>query len=349
MKKHLIAAAVAAAVAAPAMAQNVSISGVFDSAVSSIDKGTSNVTSTKGNVVGTSQLNFKASEDLGGGLKAAFALTQEFSAETGARTDFATNAAATYGGSGNNIDAGSFQEASLALSGSFGEVRLGHTTLASRDASGVGRFGGNFGRLSSAIRTNGDKVDNAIQYTSPNINGLTIAYGYANGAAQAAAVATPVDTGLFVKYEMGKFTAAIGQSTRDVGLASDNKETVIGAQYDLGVAKIGVVRGQDNGTNAATDSTALSKLTGTTYQVAAPMAGGLTLIGGLASYKNSASTVDAKGYSLMVQKALSKRTTVYGYVDSLKNKGTVAISASTATGVAGQTTGTSGVGILHSF
>lgn len=237
----------------------------------------------------------------------------------------------------------------MALSGSFGEVRLGHTTLASRDASGVGRFGGNFGRLSSAIRTNGDKVDNAIQYTSPNINGLTIAYGYANGAAQAAAVATPVDTGLFVKYEMGKFTAAIGQSTRDVGLASDNKETVIGAQYDLGVAKIGVVRGQDNGTNAATDSTALSKLTGTTYQVAAPMAGGLTLIGGLASYKNSASTVDAKGYSLMVQKALSKRTTVYGYVDSLKNKGTVAISASTATGVAGQTTGTSGVGILHSF
>lgn len=349
MKKHLLAAAVAAAVAVPAMAQNVSISGVFDSAVSSIDKGTSNVTSTKGNVVGTSQLNFKASEDLGGGLKAAFALTQEYSAETGVRTDIATNAAATYGGSGNNVDAGSFQEASLALSGAFGEVKLGHTTLASRDASGVGRFGGNFGRLSSTIRTNGDKVDNAIQYTSPTINGVTVAYGYANAGAQVAAVTTPVDTGLFVKYQTGAFTAALGQSVRDVGLPADNKELVIGAQYDLGMAKIGVVRGTDDGVNASTTSTKLAKLTGTTYQVAAPLAGGMTLIGAMGSYKNTDSTVDAKIYGLMLQKALSKRTTVYGYFENLKNKGSVALSASTSTGVAAQTTGTTGVGVLHSF
>lgn len=349
MKKHLIAAAVAAAVAAPAMAQNVSISGVFDSAVSSIDKGTSSVTSTKGNVVGTSQLNFKASEDLGGGLKAAFALTQEYSAETGVRTDIATNAAATYGGAGGNVDAGSFQEASLAISGAFGEVRLGHTTLASRDASGVGRFGGNFGRLSSALRTNGDKVDNAVQYTSPDFNGFSFAYGFANAASQTQAAATPLDTGVFVKYAKGPLAIAIGQSTRDVGNPANNVETVIGAQYDFGAAKVGVVRGQDNGKNASTTSTDLNKLTGTTYQVAAPLGSGMTLIGGMASYANAGNTVDAKGYSLMLQKALSKRTTVYGYVDSLKNKGTVAISASTATGVAGQTTGTSGVGILHSF
>jgi len=38
MKKHLIAAAVAAAVAAPAMAQNVTISGALDASVVAIQK-----------------------------------------------------------------------------------------------------------------------------------------------------------------------------------------------------------------------------------------------------------------------------------------------------------------------
>lgn len=348
MKKHLIALAVSAAVAAPAMAQ-VSISGVFDTAVSAIDLGTSNVTSTKGNVVGTSGISFKGVEDLGQGLKGSLNITQEFSTDTGARTDVATNTAAAYSGVGGQINAGSFQELSLAVSGGFGEVKLGHTTLASRDAGGTGRFGGNFGRLAGVFRTNGDKVDNGIQYTSPKFNGVTVAYGFGNGGTQVQSDASPTDSGLFVKFEAGAFATAFGQSVRDTGRSADNKETVLGAQYDFGMAKVGVVRAQDNGVNVGTTGGALAKLTGTTYQTAVPLQNGITLIGAMASYKNTDSTVDAKGYGFMVRKELSKRTMLYGYVDSLKNKGTVAISASSATGVAGQTTGTSGVGVMHSF
>jgi predicted porin len=74
MKKHLIAAAVAAAVAAPSMAQ-VTVSGNIDSGylVRKDQVGTIDIKRNEtGNAsaVSTSTLNFSASEDLGGGLTA---------------------------------------------------------------------------------------------------------------------------------------------------------------------------------------------------------------------------------------------------------------------------------------
>lgn len=350
MKKHLIALAVAGAVAAPAMAQNVGIKGVIDTGVAALDSGSAEQTTTKSNVVGTTSYSFFGTEDLGGGLKASFNVTQEFSMDNGQHTDSAAPTAADYSTPYTGVlSTNSFQDASLTLSGGFGSVKLGHITFQSRDASGVGRFGGNFGRLSGAIRTNGDKVDNGIEYTTPTFNGITVAIGTANQGSASAAAATPKDTGVFVKYAQGAVAVALGQSTRDSGAASDNVETVFGAQYDAGIAKFGIVRGSDNGKNASSAAADLSRLTGTTYQVSVPMANGLTVIAGGSSYKNTAGTADAKGFSLMAQKALSKRTTVYAYTDSLKNKGSVAISASASGGAAAKTASASGVGILHTF
>jgi predicted porin len=350
MKKHLIAAAVAAAIAAPAMAQNVTVKGVIDTGVGQLDSGSAEQTTTKSNVIGTTSYSFTGTEDLGGGLKATFNITQEFSMDNGSHTDSSAPTAADYSVPYTGvISTNSFQDASLTLAGNFGSVKLGHLTFQSRDASGVGRFGGNFGRLSSAIRSNGDKVDNAVEYTTPTFNGITVAVGTANQGSASAAAATPKDTGVFVKYAAGAVAVALGQTTRDSGAAADNTETVFGAQYDAGIAKFGLVRGQDNGNNASSAAANLSRLTGTTYQVAVPMANGFTVIAGGSTYKNTAGTADAKGFSLMARKDLSKRTAVYAYTDSMKNKGTVAISASAAGGAAGKTASATGVGILHTF
>ncbi len=116
MKKHLIAAAVAGALAVPAMAQ-VTIKGVFDvqaygSTKFSLggdtvaDPTTTAKRSQTANNNGwaTSEIRFEGSEDLGGGLKASFALATGLS-----------NGASTF------ADRDRF----LQLAGGFGAIRMG--------------------------------------------------------------------------------------------------------------------------------------------------------------------------------------------------------------------------------
>lgn len=353
MKKHLIAIALAGAFAGTASAQNVTLTGTLDHGIASSDLGTTTTTTTRGNTVGTSALKINVTEDLGGGLKFIGLLSQEIILETGAHCDTATNSttAAYSNPVGSNLAANSFQESSIALShAEFGLVKFGHFTLASRDASGVGRFMGNLGRLSGALRTNGDKVDNGVEYTTPKLaNAVTVSVGVANQGSASAASATPHDSGFLVRFDQGAFSASLGQSRRDHGLTTgDNVETVFGAQFDAGIAKFGLVRGTDNGQSAAAAGTSLTRLTGTTGQVVVPLGQGLNLFGGMSKYKNTDSTVDASGYTLALSKDLSKRTTVRVYVDSLDNKGTVLVSTST-TGVAGKKTSNTGVNVTHNF
>jgi len=352
MKKHLIAIALAGTFAASASAQNVTISGTLDHGIAHQDNGTTTFTGTRGNMATTSNIKFNISEDLGGGLKFLGVLAQEFNITDGEHSDTAAGTARDYSLPGANGRAtNSWVESSMALShADMGTVKLGHFTLASRDAGGVGRFGGNLGRLTGAVRTNGDNVDGAIEYTTPKLaNVLTVAVSHANQAAATAAAATPYDTGFFARADMGAFSAAVGQTKRDYGLATgDNVETVIGASYDAGFARFGLVRGTDNGASAGSANASLSRLTATTGQVLVPLSGGMSILAGMQKIKNTASTVDASGYTLSLRKELSKRTLVQVYTDSLDNKGSVLVSTYT-TGVAGKKTSNTGVNVTHSF
>jgi predicted porin len=89
MKKQLLAVAVASAFAAPVLAQQVTVSGTLDiSPVSSttVTVGTEarkTAASTLGGNWATSLVNFQASEDLGGGLKATAFVNQVVNATTG--------------------------------------------------------------------------------------------------------------------------------------------------------------------------------------------------------------------------------------------------------------------------
>ena len=114
MKKHLIAAAVAAAVAAPAFAQtSVSFFGRLDVgyANNTSDGGTA-ATKVKNSgihsgALTTSRFGFNVSEDLGGGLKAIATMETEL------------NPTATTFSSLNN------RQTFVGLTGGFGGVRLG--------------------------------------------------------------------------------------------------------------------------------------------------------------------------------------------------------------------------------
>jgi predicted porin len=176
MKKHLIAAAVAAAVAAPAMAQ-VTVYGNIDTGFQmrdsdSINRTTGVTTSTEASAItyssdSSSRLGFRATEDLGAGLKATLVL------ETGlGSNDVATKTpAATSLGSRLKY---------VELAGGFGALRVGFQTSTTKDAwavadaGGASNVDGNWDDLSGNVF---DKRVTAATWITPAMGGLSAQLG----------------------------------------------------------------------------------------------------------------------------------------------------------------------------
>lgn len=124
MKKTLLAAALAAGLAAQAgVAQaqtNVRLYGLVDGYAGYVDnsaasRGSAIVVNSGG--MTTSFFGMNGSEDLGGGLRAVFALESFFRVDTGA-----------YGRFGAGPDTGFTRSAWVGLAGNFGQVTLGRNT-----------------------------------------------------------------------------------------------------------------------------------------------------------------------------------------------------------------------------
>lgn len=190
MKKHLIAAAVAAAVAAPAMAQNVSVYGILDLGYSqrTVDAGAGNATGvdTKTKQIGgsaglsSSRLGFRGTEDIGGGLKANFVLEMGVTSDNSS-TPFSSTASGT-------------RAAWAGLSGNFGEIRIGRQNTIGKDMNdGFTAFGGgaSFTQGSAVHNVTGnssqqesatavsmtqstDRHSNTLTYISPVMGGFKV-------------------------------------------------------------------------------------------------------------------------------------------------------------------------------
>ena len=249
MKKHLIAAAVAAAVAAPAFAQNVSIYGIlgtgYDNLETKLTAGATSYTRKQSsfgsqNMQSGNRLGFRGTEDLGGGLKAGFVF--EMHADLIKGTAGRENA-----GSGVNQD--QIRQGFVSLSGGFGEVRFGRGNSLSKDVYDTyhTHFGGNFnpGNQTAALSniltwgigvtgTSTAQLDdlgsygnvrhnNMVSYISPSISGLTIRAQYAQDKTEGpnASVATATEATTYP--------------------VANSKTTVanIGANYNAGPISIG--------------------------------------------------------------------------------------------------------------
>jgi len=127
MKKHILVAAVATAVAVPAMAQQVTVSGLIDVApqtqvkasVGANTQKTSGTTATSG--WSTSNIAFGVSEDLGGGLKASAVISSFFESGSTSPSNAAGGALTAY----NTIGG---RDRFIRLEGGFGAVQLGRFT-----------------------------------------------------------------------------------------------------------------------------------------------------------------------------------------------------------------------------
>jgi predicted porin len=293
MKKHLIAAAVAAAVAAPAaFAQsNVEIYGILDvSAYHSLKADaktnagvkTTNKQTDTGYTSGytTSRLGFRGTEDLGNGLKAMF--NYELGINNIARKrDAKGDLIVDQGGDTSNPFV--VRQANLGISGGFGSVRLGRMTTAAETVWLVGDIGSgnNFiGRLyGSSTRVSETRGDSLIEYNSPTFNGfgVTLQHGKRTIDFETAETFSNIAydknkakmTGANLRYNNGPLNVGLGYSKETIeGFAKEArwdgsvftdvtpKELVLGANYNFGVARVFAIyadTSEKNNANGAKD------------------------------------------------------------------------------------------------
>lgn len=238
MKKHLIAAAISAAVAVPALAQ-VTVYGTIDTSVVSVNKvGTTDQTSVTQTAVQSSQwttnrIGFRGEEDLGGGMKASFGM------ESGHNSDSA--AAFTMGNRGSFVG----------LTGGFGSIRIGGSVATLHNGANVGSFG-NFTDLSLGTVASG-RPTNAVIYDTPTFNGVRaqFALGQGEGSTQATKNnANYQSIGLTGKVGAFSFTVVQAHQKSQAGAGSTQRCVVFfqnATVYGFGGNNTGIATGPSDG------------------------------------------------------------------------------------------------------
>jgi predicted porin len=330
MKKSLIALAALATVATAAQAQSsVTVYGVLDAGVTQVSNttGVAAVTGLTNGGLSTPRIGFRGVEDLGGGLKAGFTLEAEFLVDNGSQ--------------GSTAEALFARESSVSLSANAGEVKLGrfnafgYGLLAKFDGLGGNNIGG-----AVATGNRQARIENAIQYTTPKVNGLQA--GVQTGTRTSSTTATYGEvagstsgnraSGLFVSYDQGPLELAVTYGDeRDYRGDKYKDYTSAFARYDFGVVKVvlGGVK-QDIARETASASTTASSNTSETSTwasgdtrktekvflgVNAPISGTkLTVNGQVEQIKytlEGGATRKPVVYTAGLNYALSKRTTAY--------------------------------------
>jgi predicted porin len=282
MKKNLIAAAVAAAVAAPAAfaADSVSISGMVNPEFSNSDAVT---TGTSGSV--NTDLVFKASTDLGNGMKAS--MKYHLYHDDGAYTGVADESVALSGGFGTLV-AGRFETFNMAYFHPKADMDPSHD-ITLEDS------------LGQQSRANG-----SLAYVTPSMGGFTagIATLSSAGMADSGTDTSDVDGQEFmVKYANAGLELAAGQTQHD-GVAADEKVTNVYAGYKMGDMKVGILYRDVENDNGSTAATADNK--STTANVAYTMGANTLSLG----YLNSDDARDGD-YVVALKHSMSKNVNAY--------------------------------------
>lgn len=335
MNKSLIALAVLAASGVASAQSTVTLYGIADVWFGSLES--PSTTGLKQTMIGSggvdeSRFGLKGSEDLGGGLKANFVLEQGFQIDTGAQS----------------VPGQMFsRQAYVGLSGGFGQVRLGKTFTPFDDVSTTTNPGFNSALspnnhvwVSTSYQAN---PANTVYYATPSLSGFSGAASYSLGENKTTLVSAGKVVSANVKYEGGPLYAGLAYQTEKAnGAATTAKFTRLNASYDFGVAKLLAGYGH------VTDVVGLAAGNKSKeYQVGVdfPVSAALTISGGYAHSKSTdlgvgAADITRSGYGLAAAYSLSKRTFLYGGVQSSKQ------TQANALDVKGNLYG---VGVHHAF
>jgi len=364
MKLSMIAlAGITALAAGHAHAQSsVTLYGVIDAALAHGSGSVSNKTQLKGSGYNSSHFGIRGTEDLGGGMLAAFALEAGVNNDSGSGQGTNTNNQTT--GSAGGGGALTFNRQSwLSLGGGWGELRVG------RDYSPQFRNTDVFDPMgTNGVGTNGMlfpmvdyiptyvRASNSIAYLY-NTNGWSSGPGF-YGTAQyylgennsgAANSSDGRGAGLRVGFASGPFNVALAVSRTEYA-AGDAKQNNVGASYDLGVAKLMAQYSRDG----------VGGVDGKGYLVGGhiPVGAGVVRLSYARYSLDMAGDPANKKYAIGYVHNLSKRTALFATYAHVSNRGTVASDAGTinasialngaVTGAGGSSSGYD-IGIRHSF
>lgn len=305
MKKSLIALAALAATGAAMAQSSVTLYGVLDTGLT-YSKGAESVyglTHVGGNV--NSRLGFRGVEDLGNGLKATFNLEAGIGVDDG--TDYFTGAGMAFR-----------RTSTIGLQGDFGAVRLGRMLTSSYLAIGGFDAFGDTGIGGSLAWTAGyqARAQNAISYSSPDLNGLKIGVEYGFGEQVEARDGRYIGVG--ATYSNGPLSLGLGVDRANNVGANDLTTVHAGAAYDFGAAKVTGFFKQTK--YDPTAGGADWKLNSAHLGVIAPVGDAGEVKAGYNYHKVSDGGPKAHQLSLGYVHNLSKRTALYGTYGFLKNK-----------------------------
>ena len=307
MKKTLIAVAALSAMAASAMAANVTVYGKIDQGLQIQSQKTDGLdcTTTWQGVSGVSsgsRWGLKGTEEIADGYTVGFVLESGFDGMTGKS------------GQGSRLFG---RDAFVTLGTPFGSLTVGRTGMLSDGCTGdivsgpASPFGTSYGiaaaTTTSFVGLGETRTDRAVRYVSPKFAGVQFHAEYANMNGEATASTKKRYGGVGVSYANGPFYAAIAAETikQAAGVTADDPQIYsVAANYDFGVAKV------FGGYQYAKDSVwGGEKLNAGTLGVSAPVAGG-TVMASIAYAKGDNDrklTTGAIGYKY----SLSKRTYIY--------------------------------------
>jgi predicted porin len=354
MKKSLFALAAMGAFVGAAHAQSsVTVSGLVEAGYTSksiraATAGTTEVTQSAvtGGHVATPVVRIQGSEDLGGGTRAGFSITDEFNTNSGARSAGTT---------------GIFTESLISLSNTqFGTLSAGKMYHATRDLGGVYRFMGDIGRIAGSL--NSSVAANSVQYVSPSLQGFSASIGYASNG-KTTDTGTTIDTNIVpaslfsigLRGAIGKANLAVSMETSAFASTTSApndqaKQTItsVGGGYDFGMAKLGAAY-FDQKSTLATGADG-GKRVAYTVNLAAPVTKVITLGASYANYEVTLAAGGAKPKATIMtfgaQYALSKRTSIYGSYQLVTNSGADnALQAAAAGGINASTTAGSSRGL----
>ena len=370
MKKSLIALAAVAATGAAMAQSTVTVWGVVDAAVTkgSVSGGNS-VTALSSSGISSSQLGFRGSEDMGGGMRANFWLEAGLANDNGqgAATNannqpIASSVAAIRAGTQGLTFA---RRSTVSLSGGFGEIRLGRDYTPQfwnwtvYDPFGTNGVGTNRAMLSSVALLNSGgtggtsvRASNSITYLFNHGANATFASGnnglhaavqmYMGENLSDAAGGTKKDgsgSGIRVGYNAGPLSLAVGYGRTEF-VAGDTTMTNFGGAYDLKVVRVMAQISNDKAGTVKGDGMLLG--------VTAPVGAGL-LRASYSTYENKATKAESKQTAVGYVHNLSKRTRAYATYARVTNSGGANIALGGATGKANASSTGFDIGMTHSF
>lgn len=315
MKKALLILPLLAGGTASAQT-TVNIYGVVDAGIVHETGGLAgDVTKLTGGVESGSRVGFTATEQLGNGLYAKFALEMGILSDTGA----SAQGGLAFG-----------RQAWVGLGSKFGQVSIGRQyTPLFLALNTIDPFGAisTAGTAANLLSLGGIRMNNTVKYSYGGPAGVSVDFSYAPGE-QAGDSSSGRVYGALAGYGAGPFMVKLAHHhAKSVATASQRaaggKTTLLGATYDFGAFKLAAALASNKGAVAIAGQQQVDTrdlLLGATM----PVGAGKFLASAIRKDDRSGSGHDADQWGVAYIHALSKRTalyTAYGTIDNAVEAG----------------------------